>query len=70
MIVEGLSPSPERDQHRGNFCSWARGRNFGFPAINLLTSFLPSPKAAPGVFAIRNWSELGLVIRLCKPGRV
>jgi hypothetical protein len=37
-IGECLSPSP--------------GRNFGLPAINLLTSFLPSPKAAPGVLVI------------------
>jgi hypothetical protein len=51
-ILEGLSPSPERDRHRENFSGSTPGRNFGLPAINLLISFLPSPKAAPGVLAI------------------
>lgn len=53
-ILEGLSPSPERDRHRGSFCGSAPGRNFRLAAINLLTSFLSSPKAAPGVLAIKN----------------
>jgi hypothetical protein len=29
----------------------------GLPAINLSTSFLPSPEAGSKVFAIRNWSR-------------
>jgi hypothetical protein len=51
-IQEGLSPSLGHDRHRGNSCGSAPGYNFGLAAINLLTSFLPSPKAALGVLAI------------------
>jgi hypothetical protein len=65
-ISESLPPSPDRDQHQGNFCGSAPRRNqhrgnfaarllgtiLGLPAINLSRSFLPSPKAAPGVLAI------------------
>jgi hypothetical protein len=56
VIIEALPPSPRRDRHRGEFLpigSW--GAILGLPAINLSTSFLPSPKAAPGVLAITNW---------------
>jgi len=54
-FLQSLSPSLEHDRHRGNFCGSAPGRNFKLSAINLLTSFLLSPKAAPGAVAIRNW---------------
>jgi hypothetical protein len=39
----------------GIFTDRLLGAILALPAINLLTNFLPSPKAAPGVFAIRNW---------------
>ncbi|HEY9813165.1 MAG TPA: hypothetical protein V6D31_06470 [Candidatus Sericytochromatia bacterium] len=60
LIVEGLPPSPGRDRHRGIFADRLLGAILGLPAINLSTSFLPSPKAAPGEFAsvrgIGTWS--------------
>jgi len=42
---------------RGIFADRLLGAILGLPTINLLTSFLPSPKAVPGVFAIRNWTR-------------
>jgi hypothetical protein len=39
----------------GIFADRLLGAILGLPAINLSTSFLPSPEAEPGVFAIRNW---------------
>jgi hypothetical protein len=54
-ILECLSPSPGRNRHRGNFCRSTPGRNLGFASHKPVNKFLPSPKAVPGVFAIRNW---------------
>jgi hypothetical protein len=47
--------APGRDQHREIFTDQLLGAILGLTAINLLTSVLPSPKAAPEVLAIRNW---------------
>jgi hypothetical protein len=54
MIVEGLPRVLGVIDTGGFFADRLLGAILGLPAINLLTSFLPSPKAAPGVFAIRN----------------
>jgi len=40
----------------GIFADRLLGAILGLPAINLSTSFLPSPKAASGVFAIIGWA--------------
>jgi hypothetical protein len=41
-IVECLSPSPGRDQHRGIFADRLLGGILGLSAITLSTNFLPS----------------------------
>jgi hypothetical protein len=51
-IIEGLSPSLGRVDTREIFAAWLLSTILGLPAINLSISFLPSPKAAPGVLAI------------------
>jgi hypothetical protein len=42
---------------RGIFADRLLGAILGLPTINLLTSFLPSPKAVSGVFVIRKWTR-------------
>ena len=42
---------------RGIFAARLLGAILGLQTINLLISFLPSPEAVPGVFAIRNWTR-------------
>jgi hypothetical protein len=38
-IIEGLSPSPGRDRHRGNFCRSAPGHNLGFTSHKPVKKF-------------------------------
>jgi hypothetical protein len=54
-IVEGLPHLLGGIDTGKIFADRLLGAILGLSAINLLISFLPSPKAAPEVFAIRNW---------------
>ena len=62
LIVDGLPRLLSAINTGGFFPDRLLGPILGLPSINLLTSFLPSPKAAPGMFAIRNWIRAWLLM--------
>jgi hypothetical protein len=55
VILEGLSRLLGVIDTGEIFADWLLDTILGLPAINLLTSFLPSLKAEPEELVIRNW---------------